>query len=637
MVIKREVAHGIVQGLSDFWKCEELQDFTVILTRTKFGCHKFLLAACSGFFRGLFRSGMKETELNCVTLEDISSETFDLILETLYTGHGVLTKENVIDIWRAAHQLQIIFLITECENFVIKSLSLENYIDYFQTSRFLNSETVSKTVWSFILKNANSFFTTTFFLELPLSDVLNLVKSQHLEVNSENDVIKAILKWTECKSNLENQGELNHDYRRLSDLTLVSLKKNYTDDINNSSEISQGSLQVETAINEIDVAKPNTPDTETRSDKTLSRFHKQNFSASKETNLGILISHVRTCLATHDCLEMLMSQPLVRENRVAHDIVTQALFYQLQIGKRNGQWPTAAIHRNNSAFENIALTTVRTDDDGKQLQVFSFSRKKWLNTKIKHLNNRDYKDFCVIDNSLFYFFLTKEQNENEDVGLMSVLKLTGNDWSKVNVSLSLSYSKFYVAAVNECIYIIQSKKKKIWRLQPTSGSVVCKTDLPDDQPICHVTCYENFILGMISNSVEGVDETQVYCYDTLQDTWSRLNNLEGPAKGMTSFKDDQSTYLLQSNGDVWKIVKSQSDVVDFEHVVKLWSCDWPLHGAVTFMDKLYIYGVKSETREDDPQLRTFLKGWFKKIIHMESESTDSSTFIPIILSRKCLA
>ncbi|XP_055868652.1 uncharacterized protein LOC106060986 [Biomphalaria glabrata] len=636
MVIKREVAHGIVQGLSDFWKCEELQDFTVILTRTKFGCHKFLLAACSGFFRGLFRSGMKETELNCVTLEDISSETFDLILETLYTGHGVLTKENVIDIWRAAHQLQIIFLITECENFVIKSLSLENYIDYFQTSRFLNSETVSKTVWSFILKNANSFFTTTFFLELPLSDVLNLVKSQHLEVNTENDVIKAILKWTECKSNLEKQSKSNHGAKRRSDLPLRIPKKLRSDDINNSLEISQESLQVETAINEIDAAKPNTPDTETRSDKTLSRFDKQNFSASKETNLGILISHVRTCLATHDCLEMLMSHPLVRENRVAHDIVTQALFYQLQMGKRNGQWPTAAIHRNNSLFENLTLAIVQTADE-IQLRAFSFLRKKWQNTKIGLLYKRDFTYFCVIDKSLFFFFITKEQNEERDVGSIKILKLIGNEWKAINVTLSLSYSKFFTAAVNEFIYIIQSKGKRIWRLQPTSETVVCMADLPDDQPICHVACYEHLILTMHSNTVEGVDETQVHCYDTLQDSWSRLNTLEGPAKGMTSFKDDQSTYLLQSNGDVWKIVKSQSDVVDFEHVVKLWSCDWPLHGAVTFMDKLYIYGVKSETRKDDPQLRTFLKGWFKKIIHMESESTDSSTFIPIILSRKCLA
>ncbi|KAK0048947.1 kelch-like protein 40 [Biomphalaria pfeifferi] len=130
MGMKQKVACSIVQSLSDFWKCEELQDFTVTLDTTKFECHRFLLAACSGFFRGLFRSGMKETELKCVTVENISSETFELILETLYTANDVLTNDNVIDIWEAAHQLQIYFLITECEEFAIATLSLDNYIDY---------------------------------------------------------------------------------------------------------------------------------------------------------------------------------------------------------------------------------------------------------------------------------------------------------------------------------------------------------------------------------------------------------------------------------------------------------------------------------------------------------------------------
>ncbi|KAK0048945.1 kelch repeat and BTB domain-containing protein 3 [Biomphalaria pfeifferi] len=140
MEIKREVAYGIVQGLSDFWKSEELQDFTVTLGTTKFGCHRFLLAACSGFFRGLFRSGMKETELKCVTVENISNKTFELILETLYTGRGVLTNDSIIDIWEAAQQLQIPFLITECEDFAKATLSLDNYIEYYKTAKLFNSK-----------------------------------------------------------------------------------------------------------------------------------------------------------------------------------------------------------------------------------------------------------------------------------------------------------------------------------------------------------------------------------------------------------------------------------------------------------------------------------------------------------------
>uniref|UniRef100_A0A2C9M594 BTB domain-containing protein n=1 Tax=Biomphalaria glabrata TaxID=6526 RepID=A0A2C9M594_BIOGL len=612
MVIKREVAYGIVQSLSDFWKCEELQDFTVTVGNTKFRCHRFLMAACSGFFRGLFRSGMKETESNCVTVEDISSETFELILETLYTGRGVLTNGNVNDIWRAAHQLQIIFLITECENFVIKSLSLESYIDYFQIGKVLNSETVTKTIFSFILNNASSFFKTHFFLELPFKDVLNLVKNQNLKVHSENDVNKAILKWTEYNS--EKHIETNADYLCYKSFPLARSINDKSEANKNSLELSQGNLQVDTADGRKDGTSLITLNTRAQSDNILSKNHTQSFSESKETILAILLANARTCLSSHDCLEMLMSHPLVGKNKVAREVVTQALLYQLQIGKRNGQWPTAAIHRNNSVFANVALITKPTKKNTVKIQIFSFSGKKLLKSKIEHLPTGDLNEFCVIDHSLYYFSI--ENNRNiEALCSVSVKQLTDNSWSQINTSSSiqLKYSRFFLVSVNEFIFILQSNEKKMLRLEPTSKNVVRKTDLPNDHSIGHVTFYENLILLMVSDSVEGVDETQVHCYDTLQDSWSRLNNLEGPAKGMTSFKDDQSTYLLQSNGNVWKIVRPQSNILDFEfeHVVKLWSCDWPLHGAVTFMDKLYIYGVKSETRKDDLQLRTFLEDFIK--------------------------
>nr|XP_055868523.1 kelch-like protein 40b isoform X3 [Biomphalaria glabrata] len=198
MVIKQGVAYGIVQGLSDFWKCEELQDFTVTLGTTKFGCHRFLLAACSWFFKGLFRSGMIETKLKCVTI-DISYETFELILETLYTGHDVLTNDNVIDIWRAAHQLQIPFLIKECEEFAVSTLSLDNYIEYYKIAKLFESKEVLDIVWPFMLKNANSFFQTNLFYELQVPDVLRLIQSQDLETTSEDDVVHALLGWVEFR------------------------------------------------------------------------------------------------------------------------------------------------------------------------------------------------------------------------------------------------------------------------------------------------------------------------------------------------------------------------------------------------------------------------------------------------------
>ncbi|KAI8770724.1 kelch protein 40a isoform X2 [Biomphalaria glabrata] len=660
MVIKREVAYGIVQGLSDFWKCEELQDFTVTLGTTKFECHRFLLAACSGFFRGLFRSGMKETELKCVTVEDISSETFELILETLYTGHGVLTNDNVIDIWRAAHQLQITFLIRECENFVIKTLSFENYVDYFLNSRLLNSETVSQTVWSFILKNSNDFFRTHCFNELPLNDVLNVIRSQDLVVKSEDDVINAILRWVEFTS-IKDHGETNQN-------------------VQNKVE-KRGETNTLKAV----VDKHDDKCSDTCNNMAVSSRHEKEeelftSNGNRRKYLFTLLSSARLCLTSQTCLDKLVRHPLVCDNTKTKDLVIEALLYLLQTeNKRSGQWPSSAIHRNNSPLVNVAIVPERFGTTAN-IRVFCFSTQTWF--RLCPLENKalDIKTFAGTEKIFYtlgtrstenyessettksckfskstvpqtksvlgqqskgFTFVASAVTENtssieEDTQkiTITVFKYQDGSWSNLAFSLTLPPETFSAVAANSFLYVLSNKQ--FWRLNPATRTHDQMANYPDDDPISHLTNYEQMILVFSSAPKKGIDETVIHCYDTKQNIWTRLNNLEGPADGMTSFKDDHFTYILQSSGDLWKMVKPQSDVVDFEHVGKLWSCDWPVQGAVTFMNDLYIYGVKSEARKDDPHLRKCLPGVFRQIIYMESNSTELSTFLPIVLRRSDL-
>uniref|UniRef100_A0A2C9M7U3 BTB domain-containing protein n=1 Tax=Biomphalaria glabrata TaxID=6526 RepID=A0A2C9M7U3_BIOGL len=607
MVIKREMAFGIVQGLGDIWKCQELQDFTVTLGDTQYGCHRLLLAACSIYFRGLFRSGMKETESNCVTVEDISSETFELILETLYTGHSVLTNDNVIDIWRAAHRLQIEFLVKECENFVIKTMSLENYIDYFKVGRLFNSNAVVDVAWMFMLKNFTSFSKEHFFLELPLSDVLRLVESQSLVAKSEDNVIKAIMKWIEFAPNSEGLPSSRVQEVAMEDSSCLRFQKERNDskNVNISNENSFVGI----------------------------------LTGSRSMDLFALMSRARTCLASHECLEMMLGHPLVTSDKQTRDLITQALLYQLQIGKRNGQWPSSAIHRNSSFYENVAIAAELLPDR-TLIKVFSFTRNKWFSTKIKSFPGTEVFLLAAVDKSLYSLCVTlKSHWDNEDEPYrLSLFELTHNSWSEKQFHLRIPpLCRYFFTAVNDYIYLLNSDLRTIWRLDPKSTLSVQLANIPDDQPISHVTTYEHLILVFYPVSVEGEAETAVDYYDTSKNTWARFNNLEGPANGMTSFKDDQSTYLLQSTGDVWKLIKTPSNQLDFEHVIKLWSCDWSfLCGAVTYMDELYIYGVKCGALRDDPTLRKSLPGVFSNIIYIESESISGSMFLPFVVNRKLL-
>ncbi|XP_055868518.1 kelch-like protein diablo [Biomphalaria glabrata] len=603
MEIKREVAYGIVQGLSDFWKCEELQDFTVILGTRKFACHGFLLAACSGFFRGLFRSGMKETELKCVTVEDISSETFELILETLYTGHGVLTNDSIIDIWEAAQQLQIPFLITECEGFAKATLSLDNYIEYYKTAKLFNSKEVLDIVWSFILKNTISFFQTDFFLEMPISDVLKLIKSQDLEVPSEDAVVYFLYKWLEFKPGQEDDISENSDKECMC--------------------LNSGEKRIRTGYNSFETSENKPPNNVITNDAS---------DDNRKQYLCDLMSNTRTCLFSPECLEKLISHPLIRESKEATDIIIEALFYQFQVGKRNGQWPPGAIYRNNGNFINAAVAICQNTNDAiVQVKAFSFVTKQWLQLPCLYSNSS--VAFVAFDTSLYAIGESVAAYSRGNLFKTQLLKLTNTSWSEVNVSFNLPSDPRVVVA-DAFIYILSNRSREVWQLDPTAGTASKKTNLMDRARIYHVTSHKHFLLAFfIKDSPKKI--TAVACFNVSQNTWVKLQNIKGPAQGMISFKQRLSTFLLQTNGNLWR-VGSKSNDVKIKKVTKLWSCDWSPHGAVTFRDELYIYGVKSEALEQDSQKQCSLGGIFNQIVYMESGGTASSTFIPLTLSRQCL-
>lgn len=137
-----EISIAVLRQLETLWNEQSILDFNVKINDSVIGCHRVILGACSEFFGCLFRSNMKETKENMVTLAGITVETFELILKSVYTGVNVLTGDNLIDIWLAVDQLQIDFMINICEKFAVNIISLNNFDKIHKTAQLLNSKPV---------------------------------------------------------------------------------------------------------------------------------------------------------------------------------------------------------------------------------------------------------------------------------------------------------------------------------------------------------------------------------------------------------------------------------------------------------------------------------------------------------------
>ncbi|CAL1532492.1 unnamed protein product, partial [Lymnaea stagnalis] len=265
-MVKSSIACGLQACLGQQWTKDDYSDFTVVVDDQEFQCHKFILGACSTFLNGLMRSDMIENNQHRVVLTNVSKETFTVILNGIYKGEDGLTVDNVIQVWNATHLLDIAFLIEECEEFVMKNITLSNYGDFYCISHSLNSEKVLKSVQRFMMDNFEDFQKSTSFYKLSFEEFLVMVDDHFLQIKSEDIVVDAILNWVKYHTK-----------------------------------------------------KP-----------IVSTVMKSMTYLSKEQTLVKLLKAARLCLASRECLEKLMENPLICSNPEALKIVHESLLFHWQ-------------------------------------------------------------------------------------------------------------------------------------------------------------------------------------------------------------------------------------------------------------------------------------------------------------------
>ncbi|CAL1541694.1 unnamed protein product, partial [Lymnaea stagnalis] len=306
MLAKPEIACAIIEGISSVREDEELQDFVVEVEGKEFKCHRLILSACSGFFRGLLRSGMKEKQKQRTKLDGVSTETFAAILEILYTGRDNLTRDNML-IWETSSQLMYTNIIERCEQFLINNTSLENWNIIYATSKKLGSELILSHARDFIKKNYEQVIKSKSFLCLHENDLLEIIKSQDLVVSTEDVVVWSILYWVNNGSQIASEtiaGSLNDNAS-----SFLSKEKAEEDErINNG-----GNIAIKTRY---------------------SKEYRKEF-------LGSLLSETRLCLVNSYDLEKLSHDPLVMENDRARQIVMDAALSKSAV-YQHGQWSKSA-------------------------------------------------------------------------------------------------------------------------------------------------------------------------------------------------------------------------------------------------------------------------------------------------------
>ena len=185
----------------NFWKRSQFCDINLVVINTHgtptacVAAHRVVIASAIPFFAVMLGIQMKDNEEKEVSLHGYESTTVKSLIEYAYTGSLEITTSNVQSVLVTAMRFTLPDIVSFCVDFMTTDIRPSNCISIREFSETNTLIDLHKLAQEYVIKNFSSISKEEEFLHLPLTKVVELVKSEEILVDSEEDVYNAVTKW----------------------------------------------------------------------------------------------------------------------------------------------------------------------------------------------------------------------------------------------------------------------------------------------------------------------------------------------------------------------------------------------------------------------------------------------------------
>jgi len=178
-------------------------DVQILVENACLSAHKLILAACSPYFRAMFRannfdeSTSKQIKIDPKGDLGIKAEAVESLIEYMYTGKIALTQSNAVDIIKASDLFELTAVKSTTLKFIEDYISFETYVDIQEVGSLFNCQRLLMAVDKFIHKNFSQFMRTDGFFALTEEQLTQYLSHDHLKTETEEEIFDAVLDW--CK------------------------------------------------------------------------------------------------------------------------------------------------------------------------------------------------------------------------------------------------------------------------------------------------------------------------------------------------------------------------------------------------------------------------------------------------------
>ena len=194
--LEKKLSSAACEVLNELRKNGQLTDSVLKVKDGTFSVHRAMMSACSPYFRALYTNGMTESEMTTVELPSVDKDMMDLIVEYAYTRCVVITDDNVERLLPAADEFHVVGLVKSCCKFLQRKLDSTNVIGIRNFARQYFCTELDDHAQGFLMENFSEVAkVSNEMLNLNLNEMVEIVRSDNLNVKNEEVVFDAILRW----------------------------------------------------------------------------------------------------------------------------------------------------------------------------------------------------------------------------------------------------------------------------------------------------------------------------------------------------------------------------------------------------------------------------------------------------------
>ncbi|XP_070534846.1 kelch-like protein 17 [Ptychodera flava] len=183
------------QVMNELRQKRKLCDIIIRIEEHEYHAHKIVLAGCCPYLRAMFTNGMLETDKDYVEIRGVDPAAMDLLLDFMYTGKIEITVENVQGVLAGASMLNLSSLRNVCCSFLQSQLDASNCLGIHSFADMYSCVDLEVTARRFIYQHFLEVIKTEEFFLMSEDSLIELLKSDKLQVAREEEVYEAAMKW----------------------------------------------------------------------------------------------------------------------------------------------------------------------------------------------------------------------------------------------------------------------------------------------------------------------------------------------------------------------------------------------------------------------------------------------------------